>query len=166
MYLVFDIGGTNMRIAVSKDGQTIANSKIVPTSKEFDQGILDLKKVADELVRGEQIKGIAGGIAGTVDKNKSGLISGPNMQGWINKPLKSELEKLFDCNVILENDTAVGGIGETVKGAGAGSKVVAYIALGSGVGGKRVVEGKISDDSFNFEPGHQIIVPDGDSDHE
>lgn len=162
MYLVFDIGGTNMRMAVSKDGQTIAGFKIVPTPREFDQGILDFKKVADELSRGEKIEGIAGGIAGTVDKNKTGLVSGPNMPGWINKPLKSELEKLFDYNVIVENDTVVGGIGEAVKGAGVGNKTVAYIALGSGVGGKRIVDGKISGDSLNFEPGHQIIEQDGD----
>lgn len=162
MYLLFDIGGTKMRVAVSIDGQNIADSKIVPTPKEFEQGILDFKKVADELSKGEKIEKIAGGVAGPVDKEKTCLAKSPNVPGWINKPLKTELEKAFDCQVILENDTTVGGIGEAVKGAGAGNKVVAYIALGSGVGGKRVVNGKISDDSFNFEPGHQIIVPDGD----
>ena len=55
----------------------------------------------------------------------------------------------------------MGGIGEAVKGAGIGNKVVAYLAIGTGIGGKRIVDGKISADSSNFEPGHQIIVPDG-----
>ncbi|MDO8573702.1 MAG: ROK family protein [Candidatus Daviesbacteria bacterium] len=162
MFLLFDIGGTNMRIAVSTDGQTISNSKIVPTPKEFDQGILDFKQVADELSKGEKIEGIAGGVAGPIDKEKTCLVKSPNIPGWINKPLKTELEKAFNCKVILENDTTVGGIGEAVAGAGKGSKIVAYIALGSGVGGKRVVDGKVPEDSFNFEPGHQIIVPFGD----
>lgn len=151
-----------MRLAVSQDGQTIAGSKIVPTPKEFEQGILDFKKVAGELSGGEKIEKIAGGIAGPIDKEKTCLAKSPNIPGWINKPLKAELEKVFNCQVILENDTTVGGIGEAVAGAGKDKKIVGYIALGSGVGGKRIVDGKITDDSFNFEPGHQIIVPDGD----
>lgn len=162
MYLVFDIGGTNMRLAVSSDGQTIKGSKIVPTPPDFEEAIQVLKEVTDELSDGEKITGVAGGVAGPLDQDKSMLITSPNIPGWIKKPLKQELERVFDCRVHLENDTATGGIGEAVRGAGQGNQVVAYIALGTGVGGKRIVDGKISADSFNFEPGHQIIIPDGE----
>lgn len=161
MYLVFDIGGTNMRLAVSSDDKTIKESKIVPTPQNFEQGIQTIQQVADELSGGEKIDKIAGGVAGPMDKDKTCLEKSPQLPGWINKPLKHELEKVFGCQVSLENDTVMGGIGEAVKGAGIGKKVVAYLALGTGVGGKRVVDGKVSNDSFNFEPGHQIIVPDG-----
>lgn len=161
MYLLFDIGGTNMRVAVSSDKQTLAKSKIVPTPKEFEQGIQAFRQIAEELGKGEQINGIAGGIAGPIDKEKTMLVASPHIPGWVEKPLKPELEKAFGCKVIIENDTTMGGIGEAVKGAGVGYNVVAYIALGTGIGGKRIVNGKISEDSFNFEPGHQIIIPDG-----
>lgn len=150
-----------MRVGVSSDGETIKEVKIVPTPQDFEQGIQAFKQVADDLSGGEKIAGVAGGIAGPLDKDKTCLAKSPHIPGWINKPLRIELERVFGCRVILENDTAVGGIGEAVKGAGAGKTVVAYIALGTGVGGKRIVDGKISSDSFNFEPGHQIIVPDG-----
>lgn len=162
MHLVFDIGGTNMRVAVSADGEGILQSKIVSTPEDFNQGIQTLKQIADELSEGEKITGVAGGIAGPLDQEKIGLAKSPHIPGWVGKPLRPELEKLFNCQVILENDTSVGGIGEATKGAGAGKKVVAYLALGTGVGGKRIVNGKISDDSFNFEPGHQIIKPEGE----
>ncbi len=161
MYLLFDIGGTNMRVAVSSDGKEILHSKIIPTPKDCEQGIQAFKQIAEELGKGEKITGIAGGIAGPLDGDKTMLLASPHISGWIQKPLKNELEKIFGCKVILENDTTTGGIGETVKGAGKGYSVVAYIAIGTGIGGKRVVDGKIYKDSFNFEPGHQIIVPDG-----
>lgn len=161
MFIVFDIGGTNMRLAVSSDGQTIKESKIVPTPQDFEHGIQTFKQVADELSKGEQITGIAGGIAGPLDKDKTCLAKSPHISGWINKPLKYELEKIFGCQVIMENDTVMSGIGEATKGAGIGKKIVAFLAIGTGVGGKRIIEGKISADSSNFEPGHQIIVPDG-----
>lgn len=150
-----------MRIGVSSDGSTITGSKIVPTPQDFNQGILALKQTADELSGGERISGIAGGIAGPLDKDKTGLAKSPHIPGWINKPLKLKLEGSFGCRVILENDTVMGGIGESVKGAGIGNKVVAYLAIGTGIGGKRIVDGIIPDDSSNFEPGHQIIIPDG-----
>lgn len=152
-----------MRIGVSADKATLKETKIVPTPKEFDQGIQTLKQIADELSGGEKISKIAGGVAGPLDKEKNRLAKGtPHLPGWIDKPLKSELERIFGCPVILENDTVLSGIGEGVKGAGAGRKVVAFIALGTGVGGKRIVDGKISSEDSNFEPGHQIIVPNGD----
>lgn len=150
-----------MRIAVSADGQTLKETKTVPTPKNFEQGIQTIKQTANELSNGEKITGTAGGIAGPIDKEKTCLAKSPHISGWINKPLKTELERIFGCKVFLENDTATGGIGEAVKGAGKGMQVVAYIALGTGVGGKRVIDGTIPEDSFNFEPGHQIIVPDG-----
>lgn len=162
MYLLFEIGGTNMRIGVSADRETLKETKIVPTPKEFEQGIQTIKQIADELSNGEKLTGIAGGIAVIFDKTKSIILHSPNIPGWIDKPLKSELERIFGCPLILENDTVVSGIGESTKGAGTGKKVVAFITLGTGVGGKRIVEGKISVDSSNFEPGHQIIVPNGD----
>ncbi len=161
MYFVFDIGGTNMRVGISSDKKTLTKTKIIPTPADFDQGIQIIKQIADEFSEGGKIMSVAGGIAGPLDKEKTCLVKSPHIPGWINKPLKTDLEKEFGCRVILENDTAMGGIGEAVKGAGAGKKVVAYIALGTGVGGKRIVEGKIQSNSFNFEPGHQIIHPDG-----
>lgn len=150
-----------MRLATSSDGETFAASKIIPTPKDFNEGMKTLKQTADELSHGEKIIGIAGGVAGPLDKGKTMLVTSPNISGWIQKPLKLKLEKNFGCQIILENDTVMGGIGEAVKGAGIGKEVVGYIAIGTGVGGKRIVDGKISVDSSNFEPGHQIIMPDG-----
>ena len=149
-----------MRIGVSSNGDTIDSHKKIPTPKEFNQGIQTLKQIADELSN-EKITGIAGGIAGPLDKDKTMLVSSPHINGWVQKPLKSELERIFGCRVILENDTVLGGIGEAVKGAGVNKKVVAYIAIGTGVGGKRIVDGRISVEDSNFEPGHQIIVING-----
>lgn len=154
-----------MRIGVSADKEILKETRIIPTPKEFDQGIQTIKQVADELSGGEKIEGVAGGVAVIFDKTKSLILHSPNIPGWISKPLKSELERIFGCPLILENDTVFSGIGEATKGAGAGKKVVAFITLGTGVGGKRIVDGKISVDESNFEPGHQIIVPDGDLCH-
>lgn len=161
MYLVFDIGGTNARVAVSHDGKEIKEVKTIPTLPEFNEGMQSIQQAADELRKGEKITGIAGGVAGPLDKDKSMLISSPHIPGWIQKPMKAWLQQVFNVPTYLENDTAMIGLGEAVRGIGKDSAIVAYIGIGTGVGGKRIVNGKIPDDSSNFEPGHQIIVPDG-----
>lgn len=161
MYLVFDIGGTNMRLSISSDGQTIANTKIVPTPQDFEQALKVFKSTAEQLLNSEKIESIAGGIAGPLDKDKSMLIHSPHLPSWVNKPLKQNLESLFNCPVYLENDSALGALGEAVYGVGKGYSIVAYLNIGTGIGGARIVDSKIDKNALGFEPGHQIIVPDG-----
>ena len=161
MYLEFDIGGSNMRVGVSLDRQTISSSKIVPLTQDFEQGIQTIKQTADELGAGEKVEGIAGGIAGPLDKNKTMLVASSHIPGWVNKPFRDRLGEVFNCPVFLENDSALGGLGEATKGAGAGYNIVAYIALGTAVGGARIVDGKIDQNSLGFEPGHQLILQNG-----
>lgn len=161
MYFAFDIGGTNLRAGISADGQTITASRKMPTPKDFPAGMQALKQISAGLAKGEKITAVAGGIAGPLDKEKTMLAASAHVSGWVGKPLKSELEKIFCCRVVLENDTAIEGLGESIKGGGAGKGIVAFITVGTGVGGIRVVEGKIDKNALGFEPGHQIIVPDG-----
>lgn len=161
MYLLFDIGGTNMRVAVSEDRQTLGQTKIVPTPEDFETGINRLKEVSYELTGGVKIDAIAGGIAVIFNQDKSIPINTSNLHGWVNKPLKQTLEQLFNCPVFLENDTALVGLGEAVSGESLGSNIVAYLGVGTGIGGARIVEGKIDKNSLGFEPGHQIIETDG-----
>ncbi len=150
-----------MRLAVSRDRETIENSKVIPTPADFNQGIEAFKQVYQELSGEEKVTGISGGIAGPLNKEKSMLIASPHIGGWIQKPLKNELEKAFETEVQLENDTALVGLGEATKGAGNGYSIVAYLGIGTGIGGVRIVDRKIDNNALGFEPGHQIVVPDG-----
>lgn len=161
MYLVFDIGGTNMRVATSVDGNTLSSTKIVPTPKEFEDGIQIIRQIASELKGTEKINAVAGGIAGPLDKEKTMLVKSPHVTNWVNKPLKSELEKIFNCPVYLENDTALVGLGEATTVAAEDKNIVAYITVSTGVGGARIVDGKIDKNSLGFEPGHQVTLPNG-----
>ncbi|MFH1564930.1 MAG: ROK family protein [bacterium] len=157
MYLLFDIGGTNIRLAISKDGKAFDKPKIFLTSKNFNDGIGLIKKEVLEISGGKKIKAVAGGIAGPLNKNKSKLAGSPNLPAWVGKPLKRALEDSFGASVIIENDAAVVGLGEAVFGAGKGKSIVAYVTVSTGIGGARIVDGRIDKSSNGFEPGHQII---------
>lgn len=161
MYLVFDIGGSHIRVGTSLDKKNLTNSKIILLNPDFEAGIQILKQASDELGKGEKVQAVSGGIAGPLDKDKTMLIASSHIPNWVNKPLKETLQQTFNCPVYLENDSALGALGEANFGAGKGYKIVGYIAIGTGVGGAKVENGKLDENSLGFEPGHQIILPNG-----
>lgn len=157
MFIYFDIGGTTSRFASSLDGQTISDTKIEPTPQKLDDAILLYKKMVDGLSMGQKIDGMAGGIPGPLNPEKTMLVNAPHLRGWINKPLDMRFKQIADCPIHFENDTALAALGEATKGAGNKFHIVAYIAIGTGVGGARIVDGRIDANSIGFEPGHMIV---------
>jgi len=159
MYLLFDIGGSKMRLAASSDGETLGDTQIVSTPQNFEEGINLFKKITEALTGSEKIKACVGGIR-RLDPTKSMLISDFRLPDWSQKPLKQKLEQITRSSVYLENDAALVGLGEATSGAGRGYKIVAYLTISTGVGGVRIVDGKIDENKYGFEPGHQVIDMD------
>ena len=159
MYLLFDIGGSKMRLAISSDGETLGDTQIVSTPQNFEEGINLFKKITEALTGSEKIKACVGGIR-RLDPTKSMLISDFRLPDWSQKPLKQKLEQITRSSVYLENDAALVGLGEATSGAGRGYKIVAYLTISTGVGGVRIVDGKIDENKYGFEPGHQVIDMD------
>lgn len=161
MYLLFDIGATKMRLAVS-DGKQLGKIQIIPTPSDFEGGLSAIRAVASSFTstrrRKQKFNAAAGGVVGPLDAKRTKLVNSPNLPLWNNKPLKEELRKMFGAPIFLMNDTAVVGLGEAVYGAGKWSRIVAYVTVSTGVGGVRIVKGKIDANAFGFEPGHQIIM--------
>lgn len=146
-----------MRVAVSKTDDSMEDPKILLTPKDFDEGIALIKTTADALSGGQKIQAAVVGIAGVLDAEKSKLLTSPNLPGWVGKPIKEKLYKEFECLVFVENDAGLAGLGEAVYGAGKGKEIVVYMTISTGVGGTRIVNGKIDARRMGFEPGHQII---------
>lgn len=161
MFIVFDIGGTNTRVAGSRDGQTLSTPVIYPTPQVFSEGIAKLTETIEQIAEGTSITGIAGGIPGPMDKEHTQILKAPNIKDWNNKPLKQELEQRLHAPVRLENDTAMWGLGEATVGSNKEDDIVVYVTVSTGVGGTRIVHGKIDANAHGFEPGHQIIGPNG-----
>lgn len=159
MYLLFDIGATKIRLAVS-DGRGLGKMQIVSTPREFEEGIRIIASAASAFLSRRKSKtftAVAGGVAGPLDARKAMLVNAPNLPLWNRKPLKESLRAAFKTKVIVENDTSVVGLGEACVGAGRWRDIVAYLTVSTGVGGVRIVRKKIDHSAMGFEPGHQIV---------
>jgi predicted NBD/HSP70 family sugar kinase len=156
MHLIFDIGGTHIRGAIS-DGRTLLRKKIVDTPQSFEEGLPVIASLKEELEEDDQIDTTLCGIAGVLQQDKQSLFVSPNLRDWVGKPLKKELEDICLMPVSIENDAALAGLGEATYGSGKDSNIVMYYTIGTGIGGVRIVNQKIDAHTFGFEPGQQII---------
>lgn len=153
-----------MRVAVSDNGEELGIVKSVLTpGDDFEKGMRQFQAVAKELLNGKKPDAAAGGIAGSLDKEHAVLLRSPNMPGWVGKPLKEEIEKMIGAPLHIENDAALAGLGEATAGAARGYAIAAYVTVSTGVGGARIVDGKIDRNAAGFEIGHQIINYDGEA---
>lgn len=161
MYISIDVGGTYTRIASSKNLKTFEKIQRFPTQKNFKLGIEKITASIEKLSYKNKIHAVIAGIPGIINKKTGALLDLTNLRTWENKPFVNKLKRVYHCPVFLENDTDLGGLGEANFGAGKNYNIVAYYAIGTGLGGVRIVNKKIDYSSQGFEPGHQIIVPGG-----
>lgn len=158
MVLVFDIGGTKLRYAVSRDGKELEKPMIVSTpANDFETAKRVFAEIKNALPEDEKLETVVAGVAGPLDREHTMLVNSPHLQGWVKQPLKQELGSIFGVPSYLENDAALVGLGEVSRGAAKGYPIASYITVSTDVGGVRIVDGKIDRNALGFEPGHQII---------
>ena len=157
MYLLLDIGGSKTRVAMSEDLKRFQEEPhVVDSSASFEEEIAHIVSSV-KTMGGAAIAGVAVGMKGSYDPRKDKTMKVPGKPSWEGKNLASEFERAFGVRPRIANDTALVGLGEAHFGAGQGSDILAYMTVSTGVGGARIVHGKIDAAHFNFEPGHQII---------
>lgn len=131
-------------MAYSADGEIFENPKVFETPKSYEEIFNLFVETAKQLSGGREIKMIAGGMSRSI----------PSLT---DEKFKNDLIKEFGVTVFIENDAAIVGLGEAAWGAGRGFEIVAYITVSTGVGGAKIVNGKIDEHAIGFEPGNQIV---------
>lgn len=156
--IVFDIGGTSMRVA-SIVSENVGEVHKIPTPKEPKEGVETLVKLMRECAGDEPIESSAGGFPGVLGE---GVIHyAPNLPEWIGVKLATEASKILGAPVLVHNDGDCAALGEAVYGAGRGSQNVAYVGVGTGIGCGRIVGGRIDSGVYDLEAGHQIVDASG-----
>lgn len=156
-YVLFDIGGTKSRVALSDDLKSFTHSDTFTTASKPEKLVEKITDFVHAFIKNDDIEGVVGGIRGVLNEEKTGLEHDAILSSWIGFDLQGELRKNLKSAVILENDTALAGLGETCFGAGQGVDLVAYHSISTGVGGAKITNQSIDASSEGFEPGHQVL---------
>lgn len=153
--VIFDIGGTKTRVARVIGENEFSEPISMPTPQDPRSGIEQLIELSRQVSEGESIERMAGGIAAVIARDE--LVNSSNLPQWVGVNLKEEIRTALGAELTLENDSSVVGLGEAVYGAGKDKDIVVYITVSTGVGGARMVGGKIDRKAYGFEPGHQVL---------
>ena len=141
-----DVGGTTVKLGLfTVEGELLDKWEIKTyTENEGERILPDVAeaikgKIAEKLLKAEEICGIGVGVPAPVDKN--GAIERAANVGWMAKEIKKELEELTGFPCVIGNDANVAALGEMWKGAGEGEKDLIMVTLGTGVGGGIIIDG-------------------------
>ncbi|KRM91986.1 ROK family protein [Liquorilactobacillus cacaonum] len=139
---VVDIGGTTIKFATWDESRLLDIHRIQTPSdltSFYDLLATEIEKIKEKI----DIVGVAISSPGAVNK-VSGVIEGASAIPYIhNFDMQSKLKKIFDLPVTLENDANCAALAELAVGAGEKNQSLAFLVIGSGVGGTVVIDRKI-----------------------
>jgi len=168
MLAAVDLGGTSFRCALAEqDGSFLGEASEPTRSHEGPEAVLAriAECIAGLVTRaGESPSAIGVGIPGLVDRERGIARFLPNFPTrWRGVPVAEILGRLTGAEVRILNDVRMATLGELVFGLGRTARTMAFYALGTGVGGGIVIEGKLLLGPLGAagEIGHHTIVPDG-----
>jgi len=141
-----DFGGTSVKFGVVAGKEIIATSPRLlttdyPVPSDLIRAIAD--KVNQLKSEHENIVAIGCGVPGFVDFPSGTIHNLTNVPGWINIPLKQELETRTGLPTAIENDANAMAIAEWKLGAAKGCNHAICLTLGTGVGAGVIANGAI-----------------------
>lgn len=159
MYIVADIGGTKMRIAGAATFDRFQDPVVLDTPQSYAEGLAVFTATATKIAQGNPVDKVVAGVPAVLfDKRR--IVTAPHLPDWDGHNFADDIERELSTEAILENDTALVGLGEAAFGAGAGAPIVAYITVSTGVNGARFVDGVLDRSARGFEIGGQYLSMD------
>jgi len=161
-----DVGGTNVKFTlVDAAGRRLAHGDIQTDPQDPVDTMARLAEAAASRLQGEQvIAGVGLACAGIVSIDRGQLGRSPNLPGWEDSDLAGAIRASFgSLPMAVANDVNAALFGEYRFGAGRGCRHLVMLALGTGVGGGVLVEGKLLTGFADGagEIGHMTLELDG-----
>ncbi len=159
MYLGIDVGGTKTLLAVFDAEGKIVDQVKVPTAKKYEHFIKELSAIIKaEQSKFSRILLAVCAIPALVDRNRGVGVDFGNLP-WHNVPIGRDLKALLHCQVLVENDANLAGLGEAIIHKRYNK--VLYLTISTGIGGGLIIDGKIDPNFQDLEPGQMMISHDG-----
>ena len=169
-FLGLDVGGTTTSAGlVTAQGRVVAARRRPTHGPGGGDAVPRLLALATEVAglarpRGYRLAGVGAGVPGIVD-GATGTIGGEahNVPELGGVPLARFLTRALGVPAAVDNDVNALALGEWMWGAGRGARSLVLLALGTGVGGGIVLDGRLyrGAGGFGGELGHVPVKLDG-----
>lgn len=140
-FLCLDTGGTCIKYALSDEAGVFEESGKIPVGSTLEQFLNSVEKLYLTVA---PVDGIACSFPGEVH-SEQGVIYGISAAEHLHRHnLKQEISKRCgDCKVTMLNDANAAALGEIWKGVGRNYKNIAFVIVGSGIGGAVIENGQL-----------------------
>jgi glucokinase len=164
-----EVGVRGRRVAVADlEGKVVSQRQATTPPPDPDATIAEIdglfRACLEEAgLRPEKLVRAGCGFSGPVDATSGVVLSSPRLDGWEGIPLGNLLEERLGLPTLVDNDARVAALGEARYGAGRGEQQLAYVHLGTGLGGGLVLDGRLyrGATATAGEIGHILVNEDG-----
>jgi len=165
-----DLGGTTAKIGILAPSGEIIDKWSLETDIS-DGGINIVPNLVESIndhltsqnLTADDFLGIGMGSPGTVDREEGTVIGAFNLNWTTLQPVRQIMEEGTGIPFLIDNDANVAALGEQWIGAGNKEPNVAFITLGTGVGGGLIVDNNLIHGASDAagEIGHVTVEPGG-----
>ena len=162
-YIGVDIGGTRVKVArvVGTDVEARTSIALAETPQTPDALVRAIAQAVKPMAT--DADGLGVGVAALVDSEQGQILNSPNLP-WLNGfAVTQALKKATGLNSRVDNDVNCIGWGEASAGVAVGASDVVCLALGTGLGGAIIRNGKLLRGASGraAELGHIAVDPNG-----
>lgn len=165
-----DLGGTTAKVGILNQKGEIELKWTLPTdiTEEGANIVPNIvhsinEKLSESDLSSEDFLGVGMGSPGTVNREDGTVIGAYNLNWKTLQPIRELVEEGTGIPFFIDNDANVAALGEKWVGAGNNEPNVAFITLGTGVGGGLIVDNNLIHGTIDAagEIGHVTVEPDG-----
>lgn len=167
LFGAIETGGSKVVCAVGTGPDDVRERVRIPTTTPSET----LAEVNGFLLRHHRetpLAAVGVGSFGPLDLHRDSATYGYVLEtpkpGWANTDLLGPIQRAIKVPVSLDTDVNAAALGEHGWGAGAGLDSLAYITVGTGIGGGAVVADRPVHGASHPEMGHLRIPRDGEAD--
>lgn len=167
LYLGFDIGGTNVRVALGRAAEIVASRTAVWPSgmapAEEVAFVADLARaLIDESGQGPMVRAAGVALAALTDRDGR-VVDWPNRPAWRDLQFRTLLTERLTLPTIVEDDANAATLAEYALGAAQGFAHVVVITVGTGIGAGLILDGSLVRGRHGWagELGHLVMQRDG-----
>lgn len=168
LYAGFDIGGTKCAVTLGRsvDGNIqILERRELPTPATWREALEAMFVRAEDMLKkfGEKLSACGFSCGGPLDAVSGVVLSPPNLPGWDGVPVTQMARERFAVPAFLENDANACALAEWRWGAGRGTKNMAFLTFGTGLGAGLILDGRLfrGTNGNAGEIGHMRLSPFG-----
>jgi glucokinase len=167
--IALDVGGTGIKSGLVRQTGEVVHSVRCPTGADRGtdavvETVLELAERLAATAREKNLEPVAAGVVvpGVVDETAGVAVWSANV-GFRDVPLRDLLSARLGLPAALGHDVRAGGLAEARLGGARGVDHVLFVAVGTGIAGAHVVNGRAHAGAHGAggEIGHMVVRPDG-----